>query len=816
MNYVKELTLTESGFISNYLISGPRLVEFRDDKTHTEQLRYESYLRSIIADKCDLMPCEKIKLGSISSIGMEWKYYYSPGNWFVDVSDFYSLLKKIDLLAAVNICVEEDIEVPAFLWTYGAVDIWLNTEHICVAQDPVYKPITQKPLILKLKKGENLLYIKMQNLGVRDTRNIFGIQLLENINKITISLPDAENIKPFVKLDRWLSDITLKDHTLNFDGAAPCDVYLIYDSNNIDLTKVAKRFEEIDISGKTSVELSPGEAHIIVQGIINGQKLTRKIELLEEVKPQYMQEDISAEKNMELIYNRIADVVQMDRGEDVGFSMNNILARTYLNRDLGTVDEGLFNETLSHIESRIDCSDFLICGLIRYMKNYHMEEKLQSRAKQVILNYRYWMDQKGSDGMCFWSENHSLMFYSSAMIVGEMYPNEKFPRADKTGKEMMEDGRNKVEQWITDIETYGYEEFLSAGYMCVTFAALLNVVDFCDDELSQRANKLIDYLLQELSLHSFKGSVIAPQGRVYRDVIYPFTQGVQALMNMIDPTVSYCLSEWLIFMATSKYIIPKGLIKLMNTPVNKEYSTGNALIKLNKTKDYIMTSVQSPREDKNPHVWDNLSFSEEVDTTTNLYIKSINERFHGTTRFEPGVYGYQQHMWYAALDIDIVIFANHPGGTFDGSSMRPGYWYGNGVMPAVKQQDNVIGSVYVIPKNYPIHFTHLHWTKVMFNQVMKNGKWLLGDKKGSYVGVWCSGNMEEINDLMFDAEYRVYGDEVAYVCHCSSKKECGSFEEFKVQCEAINPFFDKNTLTLTMSNDFLLHYEKCENLTQFI
>ena len=54
--YLKELTLTESGFISNYLISGPRLVEFRDDKTHTEQLSYESYLRSIIADKCDIMP----------------------------------------------------------------------------------------------------------------------------------------------------------------------------------------------------------------------------------------------------------------------------------------------------------------------------------------------------------------------------------------------------------------------------------------------------------------------------------------------------------------------------------------------------------------------------------------------------------------------------------------------------------------------------------------------------------------------------------------------------------------------------------------
>jgi len=816
MDNTKKYKLEESGFITNYLISGPRLREFTDDKIDKEQLRYEKYLRSIIAEKCDIMPSEKIRIGAISSIGMEWKYYYSSGNWFVDVSDFYSVLKKIDLLAAVNICVEEDMEVPAYLWTYGAVDIWLNTEHICCVQNPVYKPIFQKNMTLTLKKGENLLYIKMQNLGVRDTRNIFGIQILENINKIKILLPDAENAKPFVELARWLSNIQLKDNILNFNGLAPCDVYLIYDSRKIDLTKVEERFEKINITGKTSVLLKLGEAHIIVQGVINGQKLTRKIEVVEEVKPQYIAQKVSVEENKELIYNRIADIVQMDRGEDVGFSMYNILARKYLNRGLGVVDEKLFYETLSHIDKRIDCSDFLMCGLLRYMKNYTMEEKLFNRAKNVILNYRYWMDEKGSDGMCFWSENHALMFYSCAMIAGELYPDEYFTRFEGTGKKLFEVGRGKVVQWLTDIEDEGYEEFLSAGYMCVTFVALLNVVDFGDEELSGRAGKLQDLLLQELSLQTFKGSVIAPQGRVYRDVIYPYTQGVQALLNMIDPTVPYSISELLIFMATSKYQIPEGLVRLMNTPVKKEYSTGNALIKINKTKNYIMTSVQSPREDKSPHMWDNISLNKNVDTTTYSYIKSINEKFHGTTHFEPGVYGYQQHMWSVALDIDNVVFTNHPGGTFDGSSMRPGYWYGNGIMPAVKQQGNVIGCVYIIPNNYPIHFTHLHWKKVMFDQISKNGKWIYGDKNGSYVAVWCSEVMNPINDEMFDSEYRAYADETAYICYCSSKGECGSFEAFKEQCQTINPCFDKNTLTLTTTGDFTLHYKKMENITQFI
>jgi hypothetical protein len=816
MDNIKKLSLTENGFIINYLISGPRLTEFVDDKVDSNQLRYEKYLRSIVAEKCDKMPGEEIELGAISDIGMQWKYYYSPGNWFVDVSDFYSLLKKIDLLAAVNLCVEEDMEVPAYLWTYAAVDIWLNTEHICSVDTPVYKPITRKNMMLKLKKGENLIYIKMQNLGVRDTRNIFGIQLLENIDKIKISLPDSGKVEPFVRLAKWLSNIQLDGHTLKLNEEANCDVYLIYDSRNIDLTKAGERFEEINITGKTSVELKPGEAYIIVQGIINGQKLTRRIELVEEVKPQYVKEVVSYKENMELIYNRIAEVVQMDRGEDEGFSMYNILARKHLNKDLGAVDEELFYETLSQIHNRIDCSDFLMAGLLRYIKKYPMEEKLYAKAKDVILNYRYWMDQKGSDGMCFWSENHALMFYSCAMIAGEMYPGDYFTRAERNGKELFQYGRDKVIQWLSDLELDGYEEFLSAGYMCVTFAALLNVVDFGDEELSKRASSLLDILLEQLSLHTFKGSVIAPQGRVYRDVIYPYTQGVQALINIIDPSAPYSLSEWLIFMATSKYEVPEGLIKLMNSPVNKEYSTGNALIKLNKTKEFIMTSVQSPREDKEPHMWDNISLNEDSDTTTYLYVKSMNERFHGTTRFEPGVYGYQQHMWCAAIDIDNVVFVNHPGGTFDGSSMRPGYWYGNGIMPAVKQENNIIGCVYVIPDNYPIHFTHLHWKNVMFDKVEQSGKWLFGKKKESYIGVWCSESMQQIDDQMFNVEYRAYADETAYVCYCSNEGEVGSFEEFMIQCGAINPYFDKNTLTLTTVNGFSLHYEKYENLTQFI
>ena len=65
--------------------------------------------------------------------------------------------------------------------------------------------------------------------------------------------------------------------------------------------------------------------------------------------------------------------------------------------------------------------------------------------------------------------------------------------------------------------------------------------------------------------YTFDGCVIAPMGRVYREVIHPFAQGAQALMYLINPKVPYTFGEgWLGFFATSKYNISEGLIHLMN------------------------------------------------------------------------------------------------------------------------------------------------------------------------------------------------------------------------------------------------------------
>lgn len=809
--------LNPEGFITEYLISGLKETDFKDSSTDENQLRYEKYLRSVITRKQTEEPQASIRLGEDSPLGLPWRYYYNYGSWFVDLSTFYSVLTRVELDACTCLTARAPVKVRVVLWSYASVDLWCSHVHVCAMEPPVYKPIRRQELELELKEGVNPLYIRLQTLGVRDTRTLFGIQLLDHREDISVTLPDMERTGPVLEAARWLDRLELKNGVVHFPEAAPADARLGYDSMSPDYKEAASKLEFHPIGGRTEEALEPGRPYIAAERQVNGQTLRRQMEDVAMIRPRLLT-GLSQEDNKQAIFRRTAQVESLSRGGKFGFSISNILARTCLGIDSPRDRELLF-ETLDQIEQRFDCSDFLVCGLVRYLKNYPVDQELADRVKEVLLNYRYWMDQEGSDAMCFWSENHSLMFYVSAMNAGEMYPDEYFPRARMDGRGLYQAGKERVEQWLDDVESHGFEEFLSTVYMCVTFAGLLNAVDYTTEEISARASKVTDRLLAMLALHTFKGSVIAPMGRVYRQIIYPFLQGAQALMNLVNPEVPYSYGEgWLAFYATSSYRLPEGLKQMMEQEVSTAYETGNALICLEKNKDYCLTSVQSPRTDEKFIRWSNLTLLEEtqkVDRTTHEYTKSLNERFHGTTCFEPGVYGYQQHMWSAALDGETHVFANHPGGSCDSSQMRPGYWFGNGVMPAICQERGMLGAVYVIPEEHPIHFTHVFWPGVKFHKSVHEGQWLFGKKGNGFLALWCSRPMEVHQDQVFDCEYRSYGDQVAYFCICEGGKDDMTLEAFISRCKALSPSYNETAMCLK-AGTMTLCYEKKTDKTQYI
>lgn len=805
-----KFSLSKDGYVTKYLYTGRRESAFKDTSKDTNQLRYEKYLRNIVSKREPIHPEMVIQLGQTSPLGLPWKYYYSFGNIYLDDSSFYVDMKKVELFAVTELVVAEDMEVAASLWSYSAVDVWVNGALTATIDKPTYKPIKQEKMKLKLKKGNNRVFIRLVTMGVRDTRVSVAIQILEKQDRVKVALPDEAGIGTYVEAEEILNSAVLNGNRLTFERPLPEGAVICYDTEILDFRRMKDKFIREDVSGKSEIELKD-YALLRVDITVDHTVLSRQFERVELQKSEYLH--TTEDNHHQMIYEKIAEVASLIRGETDGFAMYPMLARYHLGlRE--KEDEEEFKVTLNQIERRMDCADFMTCALIRFLKNYSISDELKDKVKEIMLNFRYWMDEEGQDGMCFWSENHSLMFYQTAYFFGKDYPDERFIRSHKTGKELSQMAEMRIREWLTDVCETGFDEFNSGVYSPITYAALLNLVDYAQKDLADMAAKAADRLMHMLALHCFKGVVISPQGRVYRDVLYPHKQAVQSIIQYVDRKAPYVYSEWMSSMATSKYKMPEDMKDYMDKKGFYSYNTSNAVIDLYKTEDYMLTCVQSPRNDGKERVWGFNMNEEERDHF--IYTKSLNECFHGTMQFEPGVFGYQQHMWYAALDPELVVFVNHPGQSCEAATeVRPGYWYGNGMMPALRQEKNVLGAVYVIPEDYPIHFTHIFWNESQFDLTNQSENWIFGKKNESYIAIWCNRKMEEHNDVLFHCEKRNYGSKNAYLVVCGSEKEDMSFENFQEACRNRKVTFSESDNTLRCEA-FTLAFKAHTNTSQFV
>ena len=120
------------GYATCYMVSGPREEPFESTLRDTQQIRYEVRLRETIALHAPAAEAACTpQLGKLSRLEMPWRVQDDPGSGFVDCSAFYSLMRRASFDAAVCVVAPEDMRVRAALWSYAAVDLYLNGEKLC-------------------------------------------------------------------------------------------------------------------------------------------------------------------------------------------------------------------------------------------------------------------------------------------------------------------------------------------------------------------------------------------------------------------------------------------------------------------------------------------------------------------------------------------------------------------------------------------------------------------------------------------------------------------------------------------------------------
>jgi hypothetical protein len=176
--------------------------------------------------------------------------------------------------------------------------------------------------------------------------------------------------------------------------------------------------------------------------------------------------------------------------------------------------------TYAYLNGRYDVADFRMNSLVRLLLGYgeYLPQSTKDDIKEVMLDFKYWMDQGGADSMCYWSENHQILFSTEEYLVGQTFPDEVFTVDGLTGAEHMEMAKVRINAWMEQRYLYGFTEWYSNNYYPEDIAPMANFIQFAEDPVMVNRMKMVmDLIWVDMATQSYRYDGTDPGGedRIY-------------------------------------------------------------------------------------------------------------------------------------------------------------------------------------------------------------------------------------------------------------------------------------------------------------
>jgi hypothetical protein len=461
-------------------------------------------------------------------------------------------------------------------------------------------------------------------------------------------------------------------------------------------------------------------------------------------------------------------------------------------------------KSLNMINTRVDCADFVLPAFLSMLYLYRDSELLSRENreifKQAALGYKYAMDDPNEDknGVCYFTENHQILFAACEYIAGQLFPDEIFSNNNWKGSRHRDRGEQRVRQWIDWRARLGYSEWLSNGYYSEDLLALAIVYGLSEKEdLRKEAGKLIELTIFDIAVNSYNGLLGASSGRAYvSPTTRPELAATSSIAKMYWGEGSYeAVALGTVALAVFDYQCSEAVKNVgrdRSTVINRERMSIN--VEDSKKygldphnykdimfywgqqtflhRDVIENSMKlcplwlgmRPSIDAHwekyqilekagftPAVIDPLLQNSLVEgksydpdlaccalTQTDIYTyKTAYYNLSNSQDFRKAKVGYQQHIWQASLGDRAVVFTNCQGS--NEYRDRPNQFAGNKFMPRTVQHKNVLLCIYRIPtESAHFFFTHLYFPQREFDQVREEGGWIFGKRGGAYIAVYSS------------------------------------------------------------------------------
>ena len=677
----------------------------------------------------------------------------------VEFSGFFKRPLALRFSVAVDLSCHEETAIVLRLTSASALEVGFGSEKLLGFYEYRRNQETSHDLSLTVGRERQRLTITVDDYAERDTQLFVQLHYLEGAEAIAVTV-DGDIDQPRVEEARRFLSSASTDR-FNYDGQGPITLRFEEPAGEEYELAVTATLTDAHLqrhSRRASLAIGAGEKTGSVEDPFAGHTGMASLTLALQIGAVTLSKLLEFEYYDQRLLVSPAPSVQGRKAQALAFiaehgvdSLPRALAMALLGYEEASWQR-IFNDELRRIELRYDCSDFRLCALIWA---YHLGRKqtlfpssLRSRMKEVLLSYRYHWDEKGDDVMWFFSENHALNFHAGKLLAAELFENDTFTNSGRSAAEQARRAKTLLLAWFDRFFTFGYEEWNSSVYIPIDLIALISLHELArDEEIRALADRALEETFSIMAVNSYQGVMASTYGRTYFKNLIGRRVGEASAINFIafgEGYLNHHTYATTLF-ALSSYELPVQIIeqyRASGQTIHESTATVHRIpLTVAKSPLFILASAQ----------WDG-----------------------------PPRAGLQEHMVQLMIgDVDTQIWINHPGERAPFGSGRPAYFAGNGTIPCVHQEEDIVTLTFRLEYG-EVDFTHAYVPIERFDEVVQRPeRWFL--RKGTvFVEIFAEQGLTLTTTGPFAGRELVSpGRANRWVLRVATEEEAGSFARFQ-------------------------------------
>ena len=790
------------GYIHHWLVAGPQAIAVPDLSSFDTNALKPSIAQQY-HNPALLVTEQPTELATLviddkhGAAEIPWQVVHCGDDHYVNSSAFYHTCHYLRTWAYAGVNSPTRQTTSLILTTNGPADVWINGAHVHRHLHFHHQIAQSVSFEATFVEGPNEILICFEGVAIRECPYVMALQIpvattIQNAPSTNGSHDSAWSVTLPTPLT-----ISRRQHLEALFNAATVDRLLFHHDDDV----MVSWPNDLQIAGQIAVRLQRPDGRIYAEAqpqieagskVKLGKAYTRQngtywLTLMPEAQEYYVHNmrvrrhipiEIANSKYSATAYGTYAE---RRREALIAATQQEHLYAEIAKMALGdwaAIDLQPWMMMIERINQRADCSDFYLIGMLGALLRHGNDPNFSPELRQAITNcalgFRYWMDEPGEDAMCFWSENHQILFHACEVLAGQLFPEATFTNVSQPGTWHRQKGEERTLSWLRKRAHGGFREWDSNTYFEHDALALSHLADLADHvEVAELAAIVLDKLFFTMAVNSFQGIFGSTHGRTYTPYIKggrrELTSGISRLLWGTGVFNEHILGSVALACATN-YELPPAIYEIGATPVEEMWSREHHEGELEEKIDC----------DSGPWSVDKVTYK-----TADYMLASAQD-------YRAREAGYQQHIWQATLGIDTAVFTTHPVCISEDVVHRPNFWHGNGYLPRVAQWKDLLIALYNLPDDDWMGFTHAYFPQAHFDEVHLQGDWAFARKANGYLALYAStGLVPTTTSIGAQEELRAYGSKAVWLCQMGRATQDGSFAEFQKKVLGLSVHVDQ-------------------------